>query len=69
MKNPIFIFLFLIIGLQLAAQQSTVIRDTTYFRRLYNAGSARTLTKDSVLQIRCGSTIGFYCRMWIAPDT
>lgn len=49
MKNPIFIFLFLIIGLQLTAQQSTVIRDTTYFCRLYNAGSARTMTKDSVI--------------------
>lgn len=49
MKNPIFIFLFLLIGLQLTAQQSSVIRDTTYFRRLYNAGSSRSMTKDSVI--------------------
>jgi hypothetical protein len=49
MKNPGFIFLFLFIGLQLSAQQSTVIHDTTYFRRLYNAGSLRTMTKDSVI--------------------
>jgi hypothetical protein len=34
---------------EIRSQQSAVISDTTYFRRLYNIGHVRTLTKDSLV--------------------
>jgi|GEM_PF-6830045 len=49
MKPALFVFLFLAAGWKMFAQESNVIPDTTYFRSLYNAGSARTLSKDSIV--------------------
>ena len=49
MKHAIYLFLFLTAGLKIFAQESTLIRDTSYFRSLYKAGSARTMSKDSIV--------------------
>ena len=49
MNPPLFVFLFLTAGLKIFAQESSFIRDTTYFRSLYNAGYAPTLSEDSIV--------------------
>lgn len=49
MKPALFVFLFLAAGWKMFAQESNVIPDTTYFRSPYNAGSAPTLSEDSIV--------------------
>lgn len=50
MKKALFSILFSLVELiNAGAQESTVINDTTYFRKLYETGKACSMTKDSII--------------------
>jgi hypothetical protein len=49
MRHILFLIATFFFVNEIRSQQSAVISDTTYFRRLYNIGHVRTLTKDSLV--------------------